>query len=162
MKISYSQSHSVQPDGAGGETKNKMKTVRMILSTLRNACVFFTVFALTITTIELSNPLKTIDPLRFFMLFPLALGISLSNLIFKAKKLNIFLRLTIHFLGISESFILCFRSDVKFAAYLKMLLLMGAIYIIIAAPFLIFFSIKNKKFKKQEEYVPVFTKRSKK
>ena len=28
--------------------------------------------------------------------------------------------------------------------------------------FLIFFSIKNKKFKKQEEYVPVFTKRSKK
>ena len=136
--------------------KESNKALTMIKSVLSSTCGFFTVFTMLILTTQLFGSNDLIQPLKFFMLFPFALCISVANLIFKAKSINTFLKLIIHFAILTASFYLCFFTSSQNVKPLALILLLGVLYIIIATPILIILKLKKKKSEPKPEYVSMF------
>ena len=131
------------------ETKNDPRTQpnvgKLIGSVLSNACIFFTVFAMAILATQLFGNNDLIQPLRFFLLFPFALCISIANLIFKAKSMNTFLKLVIHFAALAASFYVCLCTTMANIKPIILIIILGVLYIIIATPILIVLKLKKKK-----------------
>lgn len=123
---------------------------------LTNSCIFYTIFALSILFTQFFAQSDLIQPLRFFLLFPFAICVSVANLIFKARSLNTFLKLLIHFSSIAFSFYVCLCTGIPNLKPLVLILILGVAYILVAAPIVTVSSLKKKKEQPKTEYVSMF------
>lgn len=142
------------------ETKNEQikqpSVAKTIGSVLSNTCILFTVLAMAILATQLFGNNDLISPLRFFLLFPFSLCVSLSNLIFKARSINTFFKLFIHFAALSASFYLCLCTTLKNVKPVILVIILGVLYIIIATPIVIILKSIKKKSEPKPEYVSMF------
>ena len=147
-----------EPQKTHSTTSNAREQFKSILL---STCVFFTLFSMVILTTQLFGQNDLIKPLRFFLLLPFALCISLSNLILKSKTISTALKLILHFTALAASFYLCLCTTIKNVKPIILILILGVAYIIIAAPVVIILKHRNKKNESKPEYVSMFKKSSK-
>ena len=123
-----------------------------------STCVFYTIFSMIVLTTQFFGNNDLIQPLRFFLLLPFALGVSLSNLILKSRSLKTFPKHLLHFAALALSFYLCLCSTYQGSNPIVLIALLGVLYTVIATPILIVLKIRSKKNEEAQKpaYVSMF------
>lgn len=143
-----------------------MKFFKWVLTHLRDACIYFTVFQFAVTAIfqlTAENGGK-----GQFLLFTVELAVFAFSLllaiaadIFKIKKISLFLRILLHFLSCLIAVFLLFSivSGDMFKVNSLLFIMFGfaVLYIVCAAIAVLIIHIKNKKTSDNSEYESQFS-----
>lgn len=128
----------------------------VIKDILLNSCAFFTVFSMLILATQLFADRDMIDPVRFFMLYPFSLCISLANLIFKTDKIKFLFKIVVHCSITTLSFYILMCLPMKSAKKGVLIILFVILYIIIASIIMIIRKPTKKPKEPQKEYTSMF------
>ncbi len=131
---------------------------------IKSGCLIFTVivFAFYILGNAVSSAVQVLTLTNLFLLFLFSIWFALSNTLLKTKKLNVILRVVLHFISTIIGFFVIFiylpgNLENKARAFV-LTLAFAAVYIVVAAIGLIIRKaiIKNKN--NEEEYQSVYEK----
>lgn len=135
-----------------------------LYSIIKSACVIFTiiVFLFYIMGNAISSQIQVLTLTNLFLLLLFSVWFSFSNLLLKSKKMNIFLRLTLHFISTVIGFFVIFvylpgNLENKSQAFI-LVLGFAIIYIVTATAILALKGIFNKKQNNEQEYESVYDK----
>ena len=151
------------------ERKIKMKIWTFFKNRLVESCIYFTITQFIMSAIlyfaEKASGGGLVFQIQFSLLiFGFSFVLSLLNLIFKIKKLNIPAKLLIHSLSTLAVFILIFAVATKQLSNPQSLLFVlffaAILYVVIAVAVLIIRAVKNKKASEQKTYDPQFEKKN--
>ena len=141
------------------KTLSASDVIKYIIS---HSCIYFTAVGLIILifqAIAVGDSEKTIEPLRFILIYPFTLALACADCIFKVKSMGVSAKVVIHYAITVISFYIFVCSPAKSEANpILILLLLSVIYFIIAAPILIVRAIIKKKNTPVEAYKPVYGK----
>lgn len=139
----------------------KRKTTEALKFVFFGSCTIFTALAMLFLSPQLFTHNDLIDPLRFFLIYPFSLCVTIGSLIFKVKKAHILLKLLVHFSVIAVSFYVFLCSTLSNADPFILIALLGLIYAIVAIAILSVLRITRKK-EEKPAYVSMFSQSSKK
>ena len=141
---------------------NPIKATDVIKYIISRSCIYFTAIALVLLIAQMisaGESEKTIEPIRFLLIYPFTFFLASADCIFKAPSLGKVAKVTIHYAITVISFYLFVCAPAKSAANpIAIIFFMSLIYFIIATPILIVFSIIRKKKNPVEEYKPIYSK----
>lgn len=144
----------------------KNKFLKSLSNTLKTACVIFTciVFAFYLLGVAFENALQVLTLSRLALLFLFSIWFAVSNKILKSKKMNLILRVVLHFISSVLGFFIIFvylpGNTQKPSSAFTLTLFFAVAYILIAACVLIVLHFTKKKKNEKEEYEPVYDKKS--
>ena len=122
---------------------------------INHSCIYFTLLSLVLLFIQYitsENATSYIEPSRFLLLFPFAFCISVAECIFKAKTLNIFIRVLVHYAVFVISFyVFVCAPTANLNKPIIIMTLVTVIYFIVAIPILV---IRGAVKKKQKDSIP--------
>ena len=142
----------------------KKKFFPALYETLKSACLIFTliVFAFYILGNAISSEVQVLTLTNLTLFFAFSIWFALSNNLLKSNKLNVFLRVSLHFLSTVAGFFVIFvyvpgntqngsRAFILTVAF-------AALYIVFATIALAISGLRNKKKNENEEYKSVYEK----
>lgn len=135
------------------DEKNKFGIIKTVFL---NSCAFYTLFSMLILATQLFSSRDMIDPGRFFMLFPFAISISLSNLIFKVTTIRKSIKLLIHCFLTTLSFYLFMCLPMKNAKNGVLTVIFIVLYVFVFVFTVIIKRLTQKGKKKEKEYTSMF------
>ena len=133
------------------EASNSTKKTLMYLFLWSSA--YFTVITLLLLFAQaLEEDTRYVLPSRFLLIYPFGVMMALGNLILMTKKIKLAAKTMLHYLITLTSFYLFLLAPSKGSGNpFVLILILTAVYFIIATPLIIVFSYKNKK---QNETIP--------
>lgn len=138
------------------------KFLKGILNILKTGCVIFTIivfgFYILGNALDSSEQVLTLTNMFYLLLF--SIWFALSNLLFKNKKINTILSVSLHFLSTNFGFFFIFvylagNLENKSRAFV-LVLCFAFIYILVAAAGLGVHALMNKKKNETEEYKSIY------
>ena len=127
---------------------------------INHSCIYFTLLSLVLLFIQYvtsENATSYIEPSRFLLLFPFALCISVAECIFKAKSLNIFIKVLIHYVAFVISFyVFVCAPTANLNKPFVIMALITVLYFIAATPVLVIRGVIKKKQKESVPYESVY------
>ena len=148
------------------DTAKPTTSADVIKYIISHSCIYFTAVAIILLiaqSISAGDSEKTIEPLRFLLIYPFTLAVAAADCIFKARSLGTGTKATIHYAITVLAFYLFVCAPAKSAANpIVIVLFLSFIYFLIATPILIVFSSVKKKKSKEVPYQSVYGKVTKK
>ena len=144
------------------ESPKALSTLDIAKYIISHSCMYFTAVAIVILIAQMisaGDSEKTIEPLRFILIYPFTFALACADCIFKARSMGLGAKVAIHYAITVIAFYIFVCSPAKSEANpIVILLLLSVIYFIIAAPILIVRAIIKKKNTPVEAYKPVYGK----
>ena len=113
-----------------------IKATDIIKHIISHSCIYFTAIALVLLIAQMisaGESEKTIEPIRFLLIYPFTLAFAIADCIFKVPSLGKGAKVTIHYAITVVSFYLFVCAPAKSAANpVVIVLFMSLIYFIIA------------------------------
>lgn len=132
--------------------------------TLKTSCFLFTliVFAFYILGNAISNEVQVLTLTNLALIFGFSIWFTLSNILLKSNKLNLFLRVSLHFLSTLLGFFVIFiyipgNAQNGSRAFI-LTIAFAALYILVAVIALIINGIVRKTKNENKEYKSVYEK----
>ena len=140
------------------EAPNNTKKTLLYLFLWSSA--YFTVITLLLLFAQaLQEDTRYVTPSRFLLIYPFGVMMALGNLILTAKKMKLSAKTALHYLVTVASFYLFLLLPASNSGNpFTLILILTAIYFIIAAPIVIVRYLKNKKENEAVPYKSQFSK----
>ena len=142
----------------------KNKFFPALYMTLKTSCFLFTliVFAFYILGNAISNEVQVLTLTNLALIFGFSIWFTLSNILLKSNKLNLFLRVSLHFLSTLLGFFVIFiyipgNAQNGSRAFI-LTIAFAALYILVAVIALIINGIVRKTKNENKEYKSVYEK----
>ena len=142
----------------------KNKFFPALYETLKTSCFLFTliVFAFYILGNAISNEVQVLTLTNLALIFGFSIWFTLSNILLKSNKLNLFLRVSLHFLSTLLGFFVIFiyipgNAQNGSRAFI-LTIAFAALYILVAVIALIINGIVRKNKNENKEYKSVYEK----
>ena len=128
---------------------------------LVSSCVYFSAITLFLLIIQsFSADIRYVTPTRFLLIYPFSLTMALGNLVLESKSLKPAAKVITHYLISVGAFYAFLLAPAKNSGNpVTLILILTAIYFIIAIPIIVVRARKRKKENDATPYVSVYSKK---